>query len=889
MTRRRRVGSTIRISADAQVLNLAALLQRFGFADAIEALLSGILLVERSTTLNHLLRRTLAAASLPVRAEIGNYLEALDHLRRIGSSAGGDPPYSLAIIGAPARPTREYQALLEFTRDAPAAPPTLLMAHEESAAVRNWADASLRGRFLLWSQFSRIPASVTELAPDEFASEATAPASAQRVSILFVDDSKSVCQAYSDLLERNGYAVDVAASIAEADKLTAENAYDLVVVDYFLPDGSGDELCKRLRDREDPPILAVITGSYREDIIRKCLLAGASECMFKNEARELFLARIGTLARNVEMRRSAEMEREQLDGILGSVGDGVFGVDGDGRISFVNPTGLRLLGYGDDNDLVGLLAQAAIHPQESPRSSPLTRAYADGTSVHQIETMFRRRDGSGVPVEYTVLPLAANRRTPGAVVVFRDIAERRTAERLRWELSHDPLTGLPNARHLRQRLIGELARLRDRGGYSALIHVEIDRATSDSAPRGDELLRTVAHALAHRLREGDVLARGEGDSFLLLLAQVQVDNIEVLVESFRHLLAEREYSVGDVRHRVHARIGAELLSPRTATADEALERARAATGRASGTAEAMEPSEPMTNHAGAQGVKTAQPGSPSAPVSAPSERLRLALEQARFVILVQPVVTITSLPEAPAKVADSVGWQLGRNIDDPLFVVQLRMVGKDGQLVLPRAFIPLAERVGMVQRIDLWVVNSLLLQLASAQNRKTPFGLIVRMSPATLADPESLETIEKSIVAHGVPAERLIFEIRDSPELVNLPAALHFITRLHAIGCRFVLNGVDADGGLMPHLQAQRLPGDFVRIDRSVVQRVAEQAHDRDVVASITRLAGSLDMRVIAGEVDDEATLQTLREAGVDYVQGKRIGEARLIKRVDFASLMKAR
>jgi PAS domain S-box-containing protein/diguanylate cyclase (GGDEF)-like protein len=840
--------------------------------------LSGILLVERSTTLNHLLRRTLAAASLPVRAEIGNYLEALDHLRRVGSSAQGDPPYSLAIIGAPARPTREYRALLEFTRDAPAAPATLLMAHEESAEVRNWADATLRGRFLLWSQFSRIPSSVTELAPDEFTDEAAESSETERIRILFVDDSKSVCQAYSDMLERNGYAVDVAASIAEGDKLASENSYDLVVVDYFLPDGSGDELCKRLSEREDPPILAVITGSYREDIIRRCLQAGASECMFKNEARELFLARIRTLARNIEMRRSAEMEREQLDGILGSVGDGVFGVDGDGRISFVNPTGLRLLGYADDNDLIGLLAQAAVHPQESPRSSPLTRAYSDGVAVHQIETMFRRRDGSGVPVEYTVLPLAANRRTPGAVVVFRDIAERRTAERLRWELSHDPLTGLPNARHLRQRLISELARLRDRGGYSALIHIEIDRDDEDSPPRGDELMRTVAHALAHRLREGDVLARGEGDSFLLLLAQVQVDNIEVLVESFKQLLAGREYSIGDVHHRVHARVGAELLSPRSVTADEVLERARAASRTSPAAAVTIEASDPVP-------AEVAVPA--PTPVSAPSERLRLALEQARFVILVQPVVATDELPAVVAQIPQSIGWQLGRNTRGPLFVVQLRMVGKDGQLILPRAFIPLAERVGMVQRIDLWAVNSLLIQLAGSQARQTPLGLIVRLSPATLTDPDSLESIEKSIVTTGVPADRLIFEIRDSPELVNLPAALHFITRLHAIGCRFVVNGTDADGGLMAHLQAQRLPGDFVRIDRSVVQRVAEQSHDRDVVSSITRLARSLDLRVIAGEVDDEATMQALREAGVDYVQGKRLGDARLIKRVDFASLMK--
>jgi PAS domain S-box-containing protein/diguanylate cyclase (GGDEF)-like protein len=840
--------------------------------------LSGILLVERSTTLNHLLRRTLAAASLPVRAEIGNYLEALDHLRRVGSSAQGDPPYSLAIIGAPARPTREYRALLEFTRDAPAAPATLLMAHEESVEVRNWADATLRGRFLLWSQFSRIPSSVTELAPDEFTDEAAESSETERIRILFVDDSKSVCQAYSDMLERNGYAVDVAASIAEGDKLASENSYDLVVVDYFLPDGSGDELCKRLSEREDPPILAVITGSYREDIIRRCLQAGASECMFKNEARELFLARIRTLARNIEMRRSAEMEREQLDGILGSVGDGVFGVDGDGRISFVNPTGLRLLGYADDNDLIGLLAQAAVHPQESPRSSPLTRAYSDGVAVHQIETMFRRRDGSGVPVEYTVLPLAANRRTPGAVVVFRDIAERRTAERLRWELSHDPLTGLPNARHLRQRLISELARLRDRGGYSALIHIEIDRDDEDSPPRGDELMRTVAHALAHRLREGDVLARGEGDSFLLLLAQVQVDNIEVLVESFKQLLAGREYSIGDVHHRVHARVGAELLSPRSVTADEVLERARAASRTSPAAAVTIEASDPVP-------AEVAVPA--PTPVSAPSERLRLALEQARFVILVQPVVATDELPAVVAQIPQSIGWQLGRNTRGPLFVVQLRMVGKDGQLILPRAFIPLAERVGMVQRIDLWAVNSLLIQLAGSQARQTPLGLIVRLSPATLTDPDSLESIEKSIVTTGVPADRLIFEIRDSPELVNLPAALHFITRLHAIGCRFVVNGTDADGGLMAHLQAQRLPGDFVRIDRSVVQRVAEQSHDRDVVSSITRLARSLDLRVIAGEVDDEATMQALREAGVDYVQGKRLGDARLIKRVDFASLMK--
>lgn len=837
--------------------------------------MSGILIVERSTTLSHLLRRTLAAASLPVRAEIGNYLEAYDHLRRVGNPNAKEMPYSLAIIGAPARPTREYRALLEYARHAPDAPATLLMAHEETAEISAWAAATLRGRFLLWSQFSRIPASVGELAPDELAGDGVPAESGERVRILFVDDSRSVCQAYSDLLERNGYAVDVAASIAQAVALSEDTAYDLVVVDYFLPDGSGDELCRKLSEREEPPILAVITGSYREDIIRRCLQAGASECMFKNEARELFLARIRTLARNIEMQRSAEVGREQLDGILGSVGDGVFGVDSEGRISFVNPTGLRLLGYGDDTDLIGLLAQAAVHPQEAPRSSPLSRAYTDGVAVHHIETMFRRRDGSGVPVEYTVLPLAAHRKAQGAVVVFRDIAERRTAERLRWELSHDPLTGLPNARHLRQRLIGELVRLRDRGGYSALIHIEVDRDDEHSPPRGDELLRTVAHALAHRLREGDVLARGEGDSFLLLLSSVQVNNITILAESFEKLLCEREYTIGDVQHRVHARVGAEMLSPRTVTADEALERARAAAG----------PMPSAATPAATNAERADAPAAP-APVSAPSERLRLALEQARFVILVQPVVPAANLVGEGGSLAEGSGWQFARGEEDPLFAVQLRMVGKDGQLILPRAFIPLAERVGMVQRIDLWVINGLLMHLANERARHAPIGMIARLSPATVADPDSLAAIEKSIIATGVPAERLILEISDSPELANLPAALHFIARLRAIGCRFVLNGTDAETGLLPFLHSQRRPGDFVRIERSVVQRVASDSGDLHLVTSITGLAKSLEMRVIAGEVDNMQTLLALRDAGVDYLQGRCLGEARLLKRVEFSKLM---
>ena len=94
----------------------------------------------------------------------------------------------------------------------------------------------------------------------------------------------------------------------------------MVIVDYFLPDGNGDELCRQLSGRPGSPALAIITGTYREDVIKRCLDAGAMECMFKNEAKELFLARVRTLSRQIQMQKSVESERQRLDGILGSVG-----------------------------------------------------------------------------------------------------------------------------------------------------------------------------------------------------------------------------------------------------------------------------------------------------------------------------------------------------------------------------------------------------------------------------------------------------------------------------------------------------------------------------------------------------------------------------------------
>jgi len=185
--------------------------------------LTGILVVERSATLCHLLKRTLSAAGINARSELSSYLEAVDHLQR---SAELDQDYALLLVGAPARMTREFAALLDYLRaTAGAAMPVLLMAHEKTADLIAFAEAHRHATLVLWANFSRIPGVLKTLLPEDAEPHiapvvANAPAG-DGIRILFVDDSQSVRLAYQQLLERNGFNVVTAGTIGEASEMAA--------------------------------------------------------------------------------------------------------------------------------------------------------------------------------------------------------------------------------------------------------------------------------------------------------------------------------------------------------------------------------------------------------------------------------------------------------------------------------------------------------------------------------------------------------------------------------------------------------------------------------------------------------------------------------------------
>jgi len=849
--------------------------------------MSGILVVERSATLAHLLARTLQSAQFARWSELSSYGEALEHLRH--AQAHGSP-YRVLLLGSPQRPTREFTELLKYLQESREPPlPVLVLSHEKTPELTRWVDSRSDATFVPWAQFSRIPAAIRQFVPDVDA-PANEPVArgTNGISVLFVDDSPSVRLAYKHLLERDGFAVDAAGSVNDGYEMAKDGRYDLAVIDYFLPDGDGDELCRRLRDSKAAAhtMLAIITGTYREDVIKRCLEAGAVECMFKNEAKELFLARVGSLARQIHMQKKVAAEKQRLDGILGSVGDGVYGVDEAGVVTFVNPMGMRLLGVSDAADVVGKHAHTLFHHSSEdgtllkPSESPLAAAYGAGTPLNNLETVFWKRSGDPLPVECSVLPLDIGGKREGSVVVFRDISERKSADRLRWELAHDALTGLYNARHFNHALTQEVTKRRDNGGYAALLYIDLDRYTHilDAGGVGvaDQLVVDVGQQLQRRLREGDVLARLEGDRLALLLTAVQLDNLFTIADNFRELSHQCHYVANGVRRYATSSVGVAIISRETPSAEYSLERARAACKLAK-----QRGRDQTQIYVGEHELRVARELE-----AGWSDRFRGAIEEDRFTFEVQPIVPIAALPDDESRITERHGWRLDGAGGNQVYLFELlvRMIGKNGEVISPGVFVPLAERVGMMPKIDLWIITRALRTLASLKAHASRIAFNVNLSNQTLADPETLKLVADAVRSSTAQPGQLVFEITETSEMTSLHTVRRFIQTMKGLGCRFALDDFGTGFSSFTHLR--HLPVDFVKIEGSFIEGMAGSDLDTKMVQSITSLAKSLKMRVIAEHVDGFATLTALRTCGVDLVQGNYLGEPRPLAEIDFSLVL---
>jgi len=821
-----------------------------------------ILVIEPSSTLRHALRRLLDNHyQIHIEADFSRAKQQLQ-----GSE------FDAVILGWPSQTLAVTDELLTLLCEAPLSElPVLTLAHESDPAKLNWTSGRQHSAFLLWESYYDVKETLAQLLNTSIPMLAEEE-DGEIVNVLLVDDSPTARVKFSRLLKDSGlYQTITASCVDEALEKLEYTPAEIAIIDYFMPDHNGDTLCRKLRENASTAniLSAILTSTYSDKVITDSLAAGAVECMFKNEPDNLFLARVSAMRRTVLMTRGIEQKRRHLEGILSSVGDGVFGVNRDGIITFANPAVSKIMGSDSQQSLIGKAAQKSLQaycPEDQAHGGGacnLDKTLQLGHSQNAVESTFVRSDGTPIHVEETIYPLHINGQHEGAVIAFRDISVRKLLEEeLKWQVSHDSLTKLLNRKYLEDSLDEEIKRLSRCKDLSALLYIDLDRFKyiNDTIGHtaGDQLLVEVGTQLHTRLRRSDLLARIGGDEFGILLRDIDIDKMYALSENIHQLLSDYTFNFRGRSYKVHASIGTALIDSLSKSAGEILANADIACAIAKSKGR---------NQTHVYSIEQDEKATMDMELGW-SVRLQQALDHDNFVLHYQPIVMLASIDINTLDSDAENCWQSiqqARAVDAPhLYEVLLRLKGSHGELISPNAFLPTAERFNLMPSIDAWVVKNALEKLNSLNDRSIQFS--INLSGQSLHTETLVDLLRDSIEQSQLDTHQILLEITESCAIYDNESARCFIRNIMQLGCSFALD--DFGSGYSSFAYLKNLPVDIIKIDGTFVKDILNDPMDMAIVTSINNIAHSLGKKTVAEFVENLEILKQLKKIGVDYVQG---------------------
>lgn len=551
------------------------------------------------------------------------------------------------------------------------------------------------------------------------------------------------------------------------------------------------------------------------------------------------------------VRQDAErvfVEKEMSETVLASIGDAVVATEADGRVRYLNPVAVELTGwplheaFGRHYSEVFRVYNRLHSSDADPVNACLGRGRIQVlTEGHVMVT----RDGSEVPIDDSCAPIRDSQgHVVGAVVVFASKTRLQHADGiLSYHASHDPLTGLHNRRAFEQILHELLEDVGRNAGEHVLAFIDLDnfKVVNDTVGHaaGDQMLRQLAFLMRRQVRESDVLARFGGDEFALLLRHCDVDQALQVTEKLREVVRNLRFPWEGKAFQTGLSIG--LVSVASENVDVG--------------------AEGLIREADTACYAAKEMGRNHIHVYRPDDR-RLIERQGHM-------EWVARLSQALDENSFELYCQEIRPLKSRLLPhseLLLRLRDDAGVLVSPGAFIPAAERHGIMPDIDQWVIENAC-RLVAPRLREGRGGVLnINLSGTTMSDPDSAERIAETVGRHAVSPKRICFEITETAAVSSLDTAVATMDQLRGLGFRFALD--DFGSGLSSLYYLKELPVDMVKIDGRFIRNLHEDPVAAAMVEAIGNIARIMKIQTCAEFVENAAILTELERFGIDYAQG---------------------
>ena len=543
-------------------------------------------------------------------------------------------------------------------------------------------------------------------------------------------------------------------------------------------------------------------------------------------------------------------EKERAHVTLGSIGDGVITTDMGGDIEYMNTVAEESTGWTLENargkpimDILNIIEEKTLEPPQNPAELCLKQGKSVMLSGHLLLIHTHRKER--LSIEVNAAPIRdSNSDIIGVVLVFHDVTELRgLARKMSYQASHDSLTGLINRREFEKRIQQAVDSARIEEVQHTLCYMDLDnfKVVNDTSGHsaGDELLKQLTIKLRMELREADTLARLGGDEFGILLEGCSVENAIEPVDIIRKIVEEFRFTHDGKVFRIGASIGLAGITTDSGTISDVLSAADSACfiakeqGRNRIHVYQANDETLVKQHGQMQWV----------------QRLQEVLEQDRFRLFFQPIERLKPQPGEEDYIHGEV---------------LIRMLDENNQIIGPGAFIPSAERYGIMPAIDRWVITNTFRMLG--RNRTNINMCCINLSGLSLSDKNFKDFLIKEMETSGVTPAQLCFEITETAVIANLNTASTLIAALREMGCKFALD--DFGVGLSSFSYLKTLSVDYLKLDGYFVKNMVTDKLDRTMVEAINKIGHSMNIETIAEFVEDEKTLEAVRETGIDYAQG---------------------
>ena len=583
------------------------------------------------------------------------------------------------------------------------------------------------------------------------------------------------------------------------------------------------------------------TTHYRSDGSIMHLLINSSIIEFNGKPAVLSINR--DVTERIRADAALRDSEYKMRTLVENMGEGLLHLDAGDRIVFTNRRFCEMTGYAE-SELIGQNATRLLLDENGTKIVDKANIRRKKGSSDNYELQLRTAQGKSIWSLVGAVPMHDDTgKIVGSMCVHTDITERKRAEeQLIHNALHDSLTGLPNRslflEHLR-RCLGHSPRRRK---TFAVIFLDFDgfKLINDSLGHmeGDRLLKLISLRLGSLLRGDDIVARLGGDEFTILLDDLTTaEDAYFVVERIKELFRE-PFTLGTREIFITASIGVALRDPKYKIPEEMLRDADIAMYRAKSQGKGLhETFNSDMHHEVSTRLRL-------------ETELRRALERDEFLVYYQPIIHIVT------------GEVLG-------FESLVRWRHPKRGIILPGEFIPAAEQTGLIVALGEWVLRESCRQLKSWHEQfpgNSELSISVNLSCKQFMQPDLVARIAKTLESTGLEPRFLKLEITESHVMENSDVAITIMNSLRELGVQLSIDDFGTGYSSLSYLQ--RLPINYLKIDRSFISLMDSNYENGEIVRAIIMLARNLKMQVIAEGIETEKQSQQLIDLNCTLGQG---------------------